>query len=683
VLLSILAYFAASAPSNPSVSTCGNAWTANTISVARSATGHMLVLQDSSGIRLSEWSDATRAWSDWSNLPGQDSIVSDAWIQPHVSGINNIFALSRRAGTQRIEQWLRHQDGSIAKSIGIDGADSVVFRPVCGRKGPNGEQALFAVFRDSTIRTRVWDSLGRVWGGWSQMGQKTGHPLSLNQVQSNMFNLFSLSGETVWQNWWTGSGYSGWVVPAVAGTRNDPVSVNLNYNDHFLFSFAPNGLAQSRFWNGSDWTGWSALEFPATHSLAAVAISNDSLLLYGLDNQNRVLQVGWSRTKGWGTAQELGACAPRQMAIDSRRLTAASTTEGILLAIRGWNDSIYHALAPTPGAIGTCWKTLAGQPPILSNPWLQAPVGDLNNLMVLGEAAGVPRTFQWIFQHGTFQPTNGIGESDSVVSLSSARLDSNGNQALFAVFQDNSIRMRIWDSLAFTWGGWLPLGNHTSRSLGVAQTASSQLNLYSTAANGDIDQIWRHDASWSNWVKPSTDSIISGPTSANFDSLNHVLFGIGPDSSLLERRWNGSSWTGWSKLPWSPLSEPAALVESDTLHLFFIDRDSTIVHLRRTLSGDWSGADRIADVPPTSSTCIEPDQAQAASIERRAPLLLRGGLIADLRFEAYSGSVECVGLDGRSRSFHKAAGQARLPAWAPRTGYLRTRAFMSKYTILD
>ncbi len=680
MLLPILAHLAASVPSSPSVPTCGNAWTANAVSVARSAKGHILVLQDSSGIRLSEWSNTTRSWSDWSIPSGQDSIVSDAWTQAHVSGINNIFALSRRNGTQRIEQWLRHEDGSIVKSIGIGGSDSVVFRPVCGRKGPNGEQALFAVFRDSTIRTRVWDSLGRAWGGWSQMGQKTGHPLSLNQVQPNMFNLFSLSGETVWQNWWTGSGYSGWVVPAVDGTGSDPVSVNLNYDDHFLFSFAPNGRVQSRFWNGSSWTGWSPLEFPATHSLAAVAISNDSLLLYGLDSQNRVLQAGWSRAGRWSPAQQLGACAPRRRTIDSRRLTAATTSVGIVLAIRGWNDSIYHATTPAYGTDGACWNPIAGQPPILSNPWLQAPVGDLNNLMVLGEMADGPRTFQWIFQNGTFQPTNGIGESDSMVSLASARLDANGNQALFGVFLDSSIRMRVWDSLAFEWGGWLPLGKHTPHSLGVVQTASSQLNLYSTASNGDIDQIWRHDASWSNWVKPSTDSIISGPTSANFDSLNHVLFGIGPDGALLERRWNGISWTGWSRLPWFPLSEPAAVVDSGILHLYFVNEDSAIIHIRRTLSGSWSSAQDIGPVPPLDRCSIEPRTAAAAPSIRS--LQFRNGASLDPSWLSYAGPVDLVSPLGRRLRFTKARGESTLPLSAPSHGFLKTPAFSTRYLIL-
>lgn len=680
MLLSTLAFLASTALPPQSASVCGNVWTANSISAARSAKGHALVLQDGSGIRLAEWNNATRSWSDWSIPSGQASIVSDAWIQTHVSGINNIFALSRQSGTQRIEQWLRYGDGSIVKSIGIDEADSVVFRPVCGHKGPRGEQALFAVFRDSTIRTRVWDSLERTWSGWSQMGHKTGRPLSLNQVQPNMFNLFSLSGETVWQNWWTGSGYNGWVVPAVDGTGNDPISVNLNYDDHFLFSFAPNGQVQSRFWNGSYWTGWSPLELPATHSLAAVAISNDSLLLYGLDSRNQVLQAGWNRTRGWSPAQQLGMCAPRRRAIDSRRLTAASTTKGILLAIRGWNDSIYHALVPSSRAGGTCWNPLSGQPRTLSNPWLQARVGDINNLMVLGEAAGVPRTFQWIFQHGTFQPTNGIGESDSIVSLSSARLDSNGNQALFAVFQDSSIRMRIWDSLAFTWGGWVPLRNNTPHSLGVVQTASSQLNLYSTAANGDIDLIWRHDASWSSWVKPSTDSIISGPTSANFDSLNHVLFGIGPDSSLLERRWNGFSWTGWSKLPWSPLSEPAALVDSSILHLFFVGKDSSIVHIQRTLSGAWSSAENIGPVPPLDRCSIGTSMAGTAPSIR--PLQFRNGASRDPLWISYAGPVDLVSPLGRRIRFAKASGESTLPSSAPSHGFLKTPAFSTRYLIL-
>lgn len=575
---------------------------AATVSVAPSTKGHVLVIRDSTdSIRVNEWNANTKSWSGWSNLPLPAGEVSDPWVQAPVGGINNIFALSRNGNGKRIEQWLRYPDGSMVWSGGIGEADEVVSRPVCGRVDPNGRQSLFAVFQDGSIHVRTWDSLQWTWGPWSDMGQRSRLPLSLNQVTSTQLNLFATEGSSLQQDWWNGLGWSGWVEPAASGVGSDPVSVNLNYRDHFLFVLSPAGLVQSRFWNGSYWTDWKTLDFPAKHSLSAVALGNDSLLLYGIDARGTIIRASWSRDRGWGKAETVQGCElpapptvepPVTLHPAERRLVAANAVEGILLVVQGKNATLHSKIVHGNAHICPSWRPVPSQPTIVSNPWLQAPVGGLNNLYALGEKNGVRRTFQWIYRNGSFISTAGLGESEDAVSLASGRIGSDGKQALFAVFKDSSVHMRVWDSLGWAWGGWTSLDHKTTRTLDAVQIADDQLNLYATMPDGRVDQRWWQSTQWSPWVVPSADPIVSGPSSANFDIVHHVLFGIDAQGWLVERNWDGSSWTGWNRLCWKPQSEPAPVVRDGVLHLFFLDADGAVVELERTLGTSWKIASR-------------------------------------------------------------------------------------------
>lgn len=655
-----------SASVSGSESTC-LPWKAASVSVAPSTKGHVLAIRDlRDSLRINEWDASESVWSGWLSLPAPIGGVSDPWVQAPVGGINNIFALRLSETGRWIEQWLRYPEGSIVRSNGIGQADSVVSRPVCGRVGTDGRQSLFAVFKDSTVRMRTWDSLARSWGGWSQLDMKSRLPLSLNQVTSTQLNLFATSGSSLQQNWWNEASWSGWVEPAASGIGSDPVSVNLNYREHFLFALSPEGSVQKQFWDGSTWSDWSLLDFPAKRSLGAVALGNDSLLLYGIDAQGTIIRTSWSRKLGWGATVAVRDCQipdppvanpPATAKIGTRRLVAANAVEGILLVLQGRNDSLYSRIVHGSAGICPSWKSVPSQPVIVSNPWLQAPVGGLNNLYALGESNGVRRTLQWIYQDGAFITTNGLGESEDAVSLASGRIGSNGNQALFAVFKDSSVHMRVWDSLGRTWGGWSSLDHITTRTLDAVQVTDDQLNLYATMPDGHIDQRWWKSTEWSPWVVPSEEPIVSGPASANFDWSNHVLFGIDRDGWLVERLWNGSSWSGWNRLPWKPQGEPAPVVREGILHLFFLESNGSIVELERSLETAWRTVSRSPG--PTVGNPISLPESMEPPL---TAFVRRGVLKIPESFLPVRGTAMIIHADGRREPLVLAADgkQARL-----------------------
>ncbi|MEK7393717.1 MAG: hypothetical protein AAB214_14255, partial [Fibrobacterota bacterium] len=650
-------------------STCGVGWKVSDLSVGASAKGHLVAIRGIDGfLKTIEWDSTTRKWSSWNEIPSQSLAYSAPWVQApvNIDGVgltNNIFALNYLEGHIRTSQWIRESAGGFQTSIGIGESDSIWFRPVTAHLGPVGQQALFAVFRDSCLKMRVWDSLQRTWGPWSNMGIKTALPPTANQVGPNDVNIYvTMPNGSIRQNWWTQSAWSGWVVPAYSGAASEAPSVNINWYDHLLFSFDAQGKPQVRYWNGSSWTGWSPLNFPVKRSLNPVVAGSDSVLLYGLDSANQVVRIGWRKGGSWSVPETLGLvpCPRVKRDMGSRILSAAKTTEGILLAIRGANDSLFTLQLGTGKDSARCWSSLSGQPALLSNPWLQATAGGVNNLYVLGESNGVPRTFQWIYDHGTFQTTIGIGESDSVVSLASGRLDDSGRQVLIAVFQDSSVHQRIWDSVSRTWSGCSDMGQKSTRSPDVVQTFPNELNLYTIGLDGRVDQTWWYGTNWSVWVVPSYDSIISGASSINFDNPNHVLFGIGPDSFLVERTWNGSSWTGWHRLPWKPVGEVAPVVVDGLLELFFVSRDGYVMRATRRFGTAWSEASVIARKPPTT-TCLIVHEPVTAGVKIRHASPVRSGMLAlPQELIGYQGAIQFVGLDGKVVASTKAAGVREL-----------------------
>lgn len=654
---------------------CGTPWVAKALSVGNSARGHLIALRDHQGsLKTIEWDSARRVWSSWDSVPRQNGIYSDPWVQAAEGWstyglVNNLFALNRsETNSIRTSQWIRTPVGT-QTTIGIGESDSIWFRPASARLGVNGSQALFAVFRDSTLKMRIWDSLARVWSGWQEMGMKTGFPPTATQVDAKNVNVYvTLPDGSIRQNWWRTNVWNGWVVPSYGGAASEPSSVNTNWYDHLLFSFSPGGVPQYQYWNGGFWTSWANLKFSAKRHLSPVVAGTDSVLLYGLDSLDQIVRIGWKKGHGWGQAETLGLCPRPSVFRDNRMLTATATPEGFLLAVRGWNDSLYTL--PLSSRSATCrqWSLLPEQPKTISNPWLQPRVGPYNNLFVLGMVDSQPRVFQWMHSKGDFLPTIGIGEADSATSLASGRLDVQGRQALFATFKDNSIRMRIWDSLARTWGGWTHLQQNSVRSLSVSQIDPRRLQLLAVDAEGGVHQREWSQSEWQPWETPSVSPLASAATSANFDENTQVLFGMNSEGRLAENVRAGISWSGWRTLPWIPLSEPAPVVENGILNLFFIDADSNLVLLRRLEETPWGEPHILGKVPPTRDCVYDtiPPLRALSTLTVHSGVLKTTGSLA-----AFDGVVTLIRPDGRIERLQKQAGVKDLRIQLQGVGFLR------------
>jgi len=654
---------------------CGKPLLAKALSVGNSARGHLIAIRDDLGrLKTIEWDSTKRAWSTWDTMPAQSGIYSDPWVQAAEGWsshglVNNVFALNRsETNSIRTSQWIRTPAGS-ETTIGIGESDSIWFRPASARLGEKGSQALFAVFRDSTLRMRVWDSVSREWSGWKEMGMKTGFPPTATQVDSQNVNVYvTVADGSIRQNWWRTNVWNGWVVPSYGGAASEPSSVNTNWYDHLLFSFSPGGVPQFQYWNGGSWTSWAKLNFPAKRDLSPVVAGTDSVLLYGIDSADQIVRIGWKKAHGWGLAETLGLCPRPPVFRDNRTLAATATPEGLLLAVRGWNDSLYTLSLNSPTSTCRHWSLLQGQPKTTSNPWLQPRVGPYNNLFVVGEVDSQPRIFQWMYSKGEFLPTSGIGEADSATSLASGRLDTSGRQVLFATFKDQSIRMRIWDSLDRTWGGWTDLHQTSARSLGVSQIDPANLQLLAVDPEGSVHQREWNLSAWSPWETPRVDPIASAASSANFDANTQVLFGMNTDGRLTENVRNGTTWTGWRALPWIPLSEPVPVVENEILNLFFINADSNVVLLRRLEETPWGEPHILGKVPPSSSCVYDtilPIRATSSLTVRSGVLRTTGSLAA------FGGTMTLIRPDGRIERLQKQAGSKEFQVPLQGVGFLR------------
>jgi hypothetical protein len=271
-------------------------------------------------------------WSSWTPLSdyvlGSGKIVSAPYMQaPNHANVVNLFALGRQDPTLRICQWTRYTT-NYTGSNGIPGTDSVVSSLAAAQTG-SGYQALYAVFKDGSLRARQWDSIQMTWSGWSVLG--TGFaplPPYANQVAGTQVNLFAtrLDG-TVMQDSWNGTRWSGWLTIPWKKVASSPASVNFDSTWHLLFAKDSTGKAAGAIWNGETWTTLPPSGIPVLSGLAPVVADTDSVLVYALAPDSSLIRFPWSRKHSWGEVQYV--LAPRPTAAVLRSVVAASGSERV------------------------------------------------------------------------------------------------------------------------------------------------------------------------------------------------------------------------------------------------------------------------------------------------------------------------------------------------------------------
>lgn len=349
---------------------------------------HVLAIRGlDGGIWSREWKGrAHDDWSAWSRLPSDagDDFVSSPWLQAAVGGLHNLYALGSSSDQPRIHQWIKDGKGFHA-THGLPEVREIVSSLASGHL-QQGIQVLFGIGPDSTLRIRTWDSLANRWNGWQRMtGPKTVHPPYVVQVSPTNINLYvtTLDGQ-IHQNWFDGSSWSGWVVPAYEPVFSAPSSVNFNWNDHVLFGQGPDRHPRMRLWNGVSWTEWSKVPFTALASTSPVVSGPDRLTLYALALDSMIIRADWSIRSGWSKVDTVGPLPPatgdgrpkthdrgRQEIVRVRDqhvvLPEEATSEGGVLRIHGPSGQVVlrRTVAPKQTRIpvgrlpqGSHWATL-------------------------------------------------------------------------------------------------------------------------------------------------------------------------------------------------------------------------------------------------------------------------------------------------------------------------------------
>ena len=214
----------------------------------------------------------------------------------------------------------------------------------------SGWQSLFAIFADSALRYRQWDSVNWVWSGWKVLGSGFALlPPFATQVTDTDVNVYATRPDgIVVQNWWNGKVWSGWMTPSWQKVVSSPASVNLDWSTHFLFAKDSGGKAVGAIWSGGTWTALPPSNIAVLSGVSAVAADTDSVLVYAKAPDSSLIRFPWSRKHSWGAVEHLdgpGTCATTSVhPVSTRSLFEIRWENGSLRLPRG--------LVETGGALG-------------------------------------------------------------------------------------------------------------------------------------------------------------------------------------------------------------------------------------------------------------------------------------------------------------------------------------------
>lgn len=283
---------------------------------------HVAVLGSDKNIWTRDWivDGSGSRWTAWTrqqdlNVP-QGGFVSAPWLQaPNGGGIVNLFALGAYGGVPRAAQWTGTRTG-YSQTNGIGGFDSVV-TSIAATQTARGWQTIFAVFADSSLRYRQWDSVQWTWSGWTVLG--TGFPPLppfATQVNDTQVNVYALRPDgTVSQDWWNGVSWSGWLQPPWKKVRSSPSSTNFDKTWHFLFAQDSDGVAAGAIWDGVSWTALPPSGVKVLAGVTPVVAGPDSLLIYALAPDSELIRFPWTRAHSWGSVEHLGFLPPFSAAL--------------------------------------------------------------------------------------------------------------------------------------------------------------------------------------------------------------------------------------------------------------------------------------------------------------------------------------------------------------------------------
>lgn len=298
MMFSIAAMMAAAAQSP--LAQCDPNWVGIGLSVGQSQNGHVAAVRGNDGkIRLNEWSINTASWSGWSELPDQDGIISEPWVEIQTGAYQNVFARTNDA----VIQWYRQWNGStwespVRVSISNSG-NSFTGRVAVASSDVNGSQPTAFVFATTTNGSlKMWKWNGSSAEDWVDVGITGiyGSPYA-EQVDATTFNVIVRSGDgSIKQRTYTNGvpNPTGWMNVPDNGS-GDPAVAHTTYP--FFYSPTSDDKTMSFAWithsYGGSWSSHDDMSFPGVLNLSPVPVSGGTAYLYGRDRYGKI----WRATR--------------------------------------------------------------------------------------------------------------------------------------------------------------------------------------------------------------------------------------------------------------------------------------------------------------------------------------------------------------------------------------------------
>ncbi len=293
----------------------------------------------------------------------------------------------------------------------------------------------------------------------------------------------------LWQNVWTGSGWSGYRNmgnPGIAFTGGVADSTD-QYSRQNLYAIGIDGNLWVKSWNGFGWLNWTSIGHGAVKLTGAVAAgrnANNYPALYAIGSDGNIWYSSWS-TAGWSSWISIGNPGST---IKSGLATRLDQGSPVIFAT-GSDGNVYKRA--WNGSVWTAWVNLSHPANVLLN--------------------------------------QGVSVDNN----------SSGNPNLFATGSDGAVWQDYWTGTA--WSGWQSLGKGSVALKGGVSATFNQLttnNMFATGSDGNVWQQWWSGTAWSGWY-----SFGSGPTtfSNQLASPPYPLPGPIPPSLTITSPVNGAT----------------------------------------------------------------------------------------------------------------------------------------------
>jgi hypothetical protein len=203
----------------------------------------------------------------------------------------------------------------------------------------------------------------------------------------------------------------------------------------------------------------------------------------------------------------------------------------------------------------------------------------------------------------------------SVVSWGKKRLD------VFGVGLDSQLHHKWWDGTKRAPDGghwfpstvdWEPMGGVLGGAPTVVSWGRDRLDVFGIGLDSQMYHKAFDGSKWSDW-EPMGGQLTSPVVVASWGGNRLDVFGAGTDSGMYHQAWDGSSWSGWEPLGGKFSSAPAVVSRaSGILDVFGIGTDSQVMH-RAWNGSSWEPStwESLGTVPGPDLGNIRPIDAAA------------------------------------------------------------------------